>query len=132
MSASLAINEKPSPVVSAPLLNGTLDPLMHVMADRSISIDVLVLIQVIVSEYLWSVFSASKVARCFMNIWHSLPIPPFVPNTNGVKTPCSTLSTLSRYSRFLLSSWLLKISCVDFRAWLEELTCVTLISKNAV
>ena len=77
-------------MVSAPFLNGTLEPLIQVIADRRIFMDVLVLIKVTVSEYLLSDFSASKMARCFMNIWHSLPIPLFVPNTNRVKTPCST------------------------------------------
>ena len=59
-------------------------------------------------------------------------IPPFVPKTRGVNTPCSTSMTLCIYSRFLLFSCSLNIVVVGFWIWLEELTCVTRISKNAV
>ena len=114
------------------LLNGTLDPRMHVMVDFRISVDMRALSHVIVSEYSWFIFSDKVMASYFKNIWHSFPIPPFVPNIRGVKAPCSTFSTRSRYSRFFSCSCALKIASVDLLAWLRELTCVTLMSKNAV
>ena len=57
---------------------------------------------------------------------------PLVPNAKGVKAPCSMSSTRCKYSLFFSISWVLKIVEVAFPAWLEEFTCVTLMSKNAV
>ena len=131
--ASLTRNSNPSLAsFEVGLLKGTLEPLIQVTADLRISVEILALSHVMTSLYLWSVFSARVVASCLRNIWHSFPIPPFVPKTRGVKTPCSTFRMRSRYSLFLLFSWFLKMVWVDLPAWLEELTCVTRMSKNAV
>ena len=60
-------------------------------------------------------------------------MPPFVPNTSGVKVPISTSNTLWLYFLFFsFSSCSLKIVAVCL-PWLDrELTCVTRTSKNAV
>ena len=91
-------------VVVFDFLNGTRDPLTHVIADFRFSIEARVLIYVQVSAYVWLVFSARVADKCLTNIWHSLPMPPLVPNTSGVKNPCSTSITLWIYSLFLLAS----------------------------
>ena len=59
-------------------------------------------------------------------------MPPFVPNTSGVKVPISTSITLWLYFLFFSFSCSLKIVAV-YLPWLDrELTCVTRTSKNAV
>ena len=115
-------------VVVVVFLKGTRDPLTHVIADFRISIETRVLIHVQVSAYDSLVFSDRVVDKCLMNIWHSLPMPPFVPNTSGVKTPCSISTTLWKYSLSLLASWLLNIQVVIFsrpglRSWRAWLLC---------
>ena len=59
-------------------------------------------------------------------------MPPFVPNTSGVKVPISTSITLWLYFLFFSFSCSLKIVAVCL-PWMDrELTCVTRTSKNAV
>ena len=77
-------------------------------------------------------FLESLSAKCFKNIWHSTPIPPFVPKISGVKVPISTSNIRCWYFLFLSFSCSLNIVDVGL-FWLHlELTCVTRTSKNAV
>ena len=57
--------------------------------------DRFVLKEVITSEYCSFSFSASFIAKFLMKSPHSRPMPPFVPNTSGIKVACFISITLS-------------------------------------
>ena len=71
---------------------------MHVIADRRISKESIVRIQVIVAEYFSSSLDEILFARVDMNRSHSWPIPPLVPKMRGVKDSFSMSSTRYMYS----------------------------------
>ena len=114
------------------LWKGILEPLILVWTDLRISNDKRVLSHVITTAYGSPSFLESLSAKCFKNIWHSTPIPPFVPKTSGVKVPISTSNIRCWY--FLFFSFSCSLNIVDVGLfWLHlELTCVTRTSKNAV
>jgi len=67
----------------------------------------------------------SLFARVLKKFWQSSPMPPFVPNTSGVKVPISKSITPWMYFLFFSFSCSLKIVVV-YLPWLDrELTCVT-------
>ena len=72
------------------VFHGLLDPLTHRIVDLRISKDSLVLNQVMIYAYSSDCFIDNFSAKFFINIWHSYPIPPFVPITRGVNVPCCT------------------------------------------
>ena len=76
-------------------LHGVLEPLTHRRAAFRIQKDSFVLREVITSEYCLFSFSASFIAKFLMKRAHFHPMPPFVPNTSGVKVACSISITLS-------------------------------------
>ena len=97
-----------------------------------ISIERRVLSHVMTVPYVSPFFSESLYPRGVKNRLHSSPKPPFVPKINGVKEPCSTSKTRSKYSRFFSCSCLRNICFVVWFLEDLEFTCVTLTSKNAV
>ena len=77
-------------------------------------------------------FLESLCARVLKKFWQSSPMPPFVPNTSGVKVPISISMTFWLNFLFFSFSCSLKIVAVCL-LWMDrELTCVTRTSKSAV
>jgi len=103
-------------------LKGVLDPVTQIFADLKLSKLKRVLNHVIVDAKSSPVLRESLFARFFRRSWLSVPIPPFVPKTKGVKVPISTLKTL--FGIFL------KMARVLLFWLLHELTRVTRTSKN--
>ena len=93
MSASLFSNTKSVSSCFMCFLHGVLDPLTHRRA--ALGYKRIVLFLGITSEYCSFSFSASFIAKFLMKRAHSRPMPPFVPNTSGVKVACSISITLS-------------------------------------
>ena len=129
--ASCTCKSKSSDTLSVrSTLHGLLDPRIHKTVDLKTSNESFVLIHVIVEAYFSDCFRESFFANRFMNLWHSSPIPPFVPITRGVNDPCSTSRILWLYVLFFSSSCCLKMISVVWSLWLRASTCVTRISKK--
>ena len=74
---------------------GVLDPLTHRSAALKMQKGNFVLSEVMTSEYCSFSLSTSFIAKFLLKRPHSRPMPPFVPNTSGVKVVCSISITLS-------------------------------------
>ena len=71
-------------------LNGYLEPLKHLCTVLNIANERCIRRQEITLAYGSSFSVESLFARVLKKFWQSSPIPPFVPNTSGVKVPIST------------------------------------------
>ena len=85
-----------------------LEPRIHNSMDLNNENDIFVRINVVAIEFDILRFSAIISVNLEYTFLHSLPIPPFAENTNGVKVPFSTFNTLALYCFFFSSSFFAK------------------------
>ena len=99
MAHSAVLTSKSAFLTSQGILLVVQEPLKKIRMDLKSANNVFALIQEIVVAYCSS-FSAISSTRQLWYLKHSLPIPPVVVNTKGVKVLCSTWRTLLKYRCF--------------------------------
>ena len=113
-------------------LKGYLEPLIHLCTVLKIANESCIRSQEITLPSGSLFLLESLFSRFLKKFWQSSPMPPFVPNTSGVKVTISTSITLWLYFLFFSFSCSLKIVAVCLPWFDRELTCVTGTSKSVV